>query len=209
MYLRKVFDMNIWNFWAKRYDKLWVQKYSLKPTRDYILSIINTNKPMEVLDLGCGPGELIMELQKSNPNLHITGLDFSEAMINISKKRNPKAKHILMDVAKLDKLKDKFDIIISTHSFPYYKDPKKAIKDLHSILEDGGKIHIGFASGDSFYDKLALFFVKFTTGPANYPSDKEFKELIKFYFDVEALEVIKMKKFMPRIAVYTLKKVQK
>ena len=40
---------NIWNFWADKYDKLWVLKYSLKPTRDYITSAlteINKNDKM-------------------------------------------------------------------------------------------------------------------------------------------------------------------
>ena len=201
--------MNIWDFWAKSYDKLWVQKYSLRPTREYIKSLFNNSEPAKVLDLGCGPGELINELIEINPNLDIVALDFSKAMINISRTKNPKAKHILMDVGDLNKLEDKFNIIISTHSFPYYKEPKKVMENLYNLLENNGQIHIGFASGDSLYDKIALFFVKFTTGPANYPSDTEFKELIETLFTVESLEIIKIKKFMPRIAVYSLKKVEK
>ena len=45
---------NIWNFWADKYDKLWVQKYSLKPTRDYItsaLSNIKHDEKIKILDL--------------------------------------------------------------------------------------------------------------------------------------------------------------
>jgi len=74
------------------------------------------------------------------------------------------------------------------------------------LLKDNGRVFMGFASGDNFYDKVALSFVKLTTGPANYPSDIKFKELISSYFQVEVLKVIKEKFFMPRIAIYTLKK---
>ena len=56
----------IWNFWAKRYERLWVQKYSLKPTRDYVANTISKYIKSEgitkILDLGCGPGELIRDL---------------------------------------------------------------------------------------------------------------------------------------------------
>ena len=48
---------NIWNFWADKYDKLWVQKYSLKPTRNYIVKALSKyikNDGIKVLDLGCG-----------------------------------------------------------------------------------------------------------------------------------------------------------
>ena len=200
---------SIWNFWASKYDKLWVQKYSLKPTRNYILkslSDIKTNDTINVLDLGCGPGQLINEISEKFQNLEITGIDFSEKMLEVSKSRNPKAQHIKLDAEELDKLKGKFNIIICTHSLPYYKEPEKIMKELCRLLKDNGRIFMGFASGKSFYDKLILSFVKLTTGPANYPSDIKFKELTSSYFQVEKLKIIKEKFFMPRIAVYTLKK---
>lgn len=199
----------IWNFWADKYDKLWVQKYSLRPTRKYILqamSEIKSNENIKILDLGCGPGQLINELYENFKNIEITGIDFSDKMIEISKERNPKASHLKLDVAELNKLKGKYDIIICTHSLPYYKEPEKVFKELSRLLKDNGRVFMGFASGDNFYDKLALSFVKLTTGPANYPSDRKFKELISSYFQVETLKVIKKKFFMPRIAIYSLKK---
>ena len=113
-----------------------------------------------------------------------------------------------MDVAELYRLENKFDIIVCTHSLPYYKDPLKFIKDLHGILEDNGKIYMGFASGNNFYDKLLLSMVKLTTGPANYLSDEKYKNLVKPYFQIEKLKIIKERFFMPRIAIYTLKKVE-
>ena len=202
---------DIWNFWAGKYNKLWVQKYSLKPTRNYILSVISESKKNEnikILDLGCGPGELIEELENEFNNIDITGVDFSEKMLEVSKSRNPDAKHIQMDVADLYKLNDKFNVIICTHSLPYYKEPEKVMSELKRLLKDDGRIYIGFASGDNFYDKLVLSFVKLTTGPANYPSDEKFKQIIAPYLKVEKLKIIKEKSFMPRIAIYTLKKVK-
>ena len=200
----------IWNFWADKYDKLWVQKYSLRPTRKYILQAvaeINSNDKIKILDLGCGPGQLINELYEKFENVDITGIDFSEKMLEVSKDRNPQATHIILDVAELNKLMGKFDLIICTHSLPYYKEPINVMKELQRLLKENGIILMGFASGNNIYDKFVLSFVKLTTGFANYPSDKKFKELVSSYFQVENLKIIKEKFFMPRIAVYTLKKV--
>ncbi len=199
----------IWDFWATRYNKLWVQKYSLRPTREYLLKVDIHGDDLKVLDLGCGPGELIEELYKKNQNLSIAGIDFSGEMLKISRERNPKAIHIKMDVEDLNEIDQKFNIIFCTHSLPYYKNPKKAIKNLNSILLDDGTIYMGFASGNSFYDKLALSFVKLTTGHAYYPSDSEFKKLIEPYFQVDNLKIIKERFYMPRIAIYTIKKVKR
>lgn len=202
---------NIWNFWADKYDKLWVQKYSLKPTRNYIVKALSKyikNDEIKVLDLGCGTGELIFELTNKFNKFEVTGIDFSEKMLEISKKRNPSAKHLQMDASELNILDSKYDIILCTHSMPYYKEPKNVFKHLNNLLSDEGKLLIGFASGDSIYDKFILGFVKLTTGKANYPSDNEFREIIFPFFEVENLKIIRKKFFMPRIAVYTLKKVK-
>lgn len=202
---------NIWNFWADKYDKLWVQKYSLKPTRNYIVKALSKyikNDGIKVLDLGCGTGELIFELTNKFNKFEVTGIDFSEKMIEISKKRNPSAKHLQMDASELYILDSKYDIIVCTHSMPYYKEPKNVFKHLNNLLSDEGKLLIGFASGDSIYDKFILGFVKLTTGKANYPSDNEFRAMIFPFFEVENLKIIRKKFFMPRIAVYTLKKVK-
>jgi predicted TPR repeat methyltransferase len=188
-----------------------VQKYSLKPTRNYIIKALSKyikNDEIKVLDLGCGTGELIFELKNKFNNFEITGIDFSEKMLEISKKRNPSAKHLKMDASELNVLDTKYDIIVCTHSLPYYKEPKNVFKHLNNLLSDEGKLLIGFASGDSIYDKFILGFVKLTTGKANYPSDNEFRAMIFPFFEVENLKIIRKKFFMPRIAVYTLKKVK-
>ncbi len=206
---------NIWNFWAEKYDKLWVQKYSLKPTRNYIRSSLSRyirdykdNEELKVLDLGCGSGQLINELRESFDNIEITGLDFSEKMLEVSKKRNPSVKHIQMEAENLNKLNGKYNVIVCSHSLPYYKEARKVFSYLDNVLSDEGKIFIAFASGESFYDRFILSFVKLTTGKASYHSDSQFRLLIYPYFYVENLKIIKEKSFMPRIALYTLNKVK-
>jgi len=201
---------SIWNFWANKYDRLWVQKYSLTPTRNCIVNAVSeshdSNDSIKVLDLGCGPGELIKDLTDKFASLDITGIDFSEKMLEISMSRNPHARHIKIDASDLYELKDKFDVIICTHSLPYYKEPKKVMKELSRLLNDDGRLFMGFASGNDFYDKFILGFVKLTTGPAYYPSHEDFKQLTRNYFQIEDLKIIREKLYMPRIAIYTLKK---
>jgi methyltransferase type 12 len=45
---------SIWDFWANYYNKLWVQKYSLKPSRDKVIDIIKKTKIKngDLLDMG-------------------------------------------------------------------------------------------------------------------------------------------------------------
>ena len=201
-------SVKLWDFWAERYSRLWVQKVSLKPTRDYVLREITAmvHGCQTLLDLGCGPGELLSEIGEKFPQLELTAVDYSPRMLEISQQRNNKAKHILMDASDVDKLEAIYDMIVCTHSLPYYKDPKDVFRKLSGILTKHGRLIVGFASGDSFYDKIVLSAVKLTTGKAYYPSDKEFVDMVKEHFYVRKLSVVKKAFFMPRIAVYTLSK---
>lgn len=203
-------SVKLWDFWADHYSRLWVQKVSLRPTREYVLREIEEiahGRKMLLLDLGCGPGELLKELGEKCPQLELTGLDYSPRMLEISQQRNGHTKHILMDATDLDKLETMYDIIVCTHSLPYYRDPKKVFRNLSRLLTKKGRLIVGFASGNSVYDKVVLSAVKLTTGKANYPSDREFVEMVKEYFQVLKLNVINKRAFfMPRIAVYTLGK---
>ena len=126
-------------------------------------------------------------------------------MLEISQQRNGHTKHILLDAADLDKLETRYEIIVCTHSLPYYSEPKEVFRNLSRILTQNGRLIVGFASGNSLYDKVVLLAVKLTTGKANYPSDREFVDMVKKYFQVLKLNIIKKRVFfMPRIAVYTL-----
>lgn len=197
----------LWDFWADRYSRLWVQKVSLGPTRECVLSEIKKIAlgRKTLLDLGCGPGELLSEIGRIVPQLELSGVDYSPRMLEVSRQRNDKVKHILLDAADLDTLEGRYDIIICTHSLPYYSNPKEVFRKLSRILTPGGRLIVGFASGNSLYDKAVLSAVKLTTGKANYPSDREFVDLVQDYFEVLKLNIIKKRAFfMPRIAVYTL-----
>ena len=80
----------IWDYWSNHYNNLWVQKLSLEPTRkavsEEILNIANPTKKLSILDVGCGTGQLLSDLnQKMNQYyVRFTGIDLSEKMLQRS-----------------------------------------------------------------------------------------------------------------------------
>ena len=77
----------IWDFWADKYERLWVQKYSLSPARRDIIAeikkLIVQSGSYNILDMGCGIGQLIREMQEDLKGFDIkyTGVDISPKMI--------------------------------------------------------------------------------------------------------------------------------
>lgn len=173
----------IWDFWSRRYSSLWVQKYSLGPTREKVKYIV-TDFAGSLLDIGCGTGELLYDL-RDVPGIKRSGLDFSEGMIRESEKKNPDVTHYVMDVGELEAIEERFDIITCTHSLPYYPSKRETLAKISNLLEKDGRAVFAFASGNSLLDRIILMFVKLTTGPASYPGDREFRKLTQGIFHIE------------------------
>lgn len=213
----------IWDFWANHYDNLWVQKYSLGPTREQVFKIIRTYlrgrarehrvlyEPVKLLDVGCGTGQLIVEIKRGLPNtpMEMIGIDYSGKMIHEAILNAPFADFLIRDVSQINRTKRKFDIITCTHSLPYYQDQKQAIKNMAGLLEDNGLLILAHASDSNCYDKLALGLTKLTTGKAHYPSMGELIQLMDK--DLVLLEMRKLQThpLMPTILISVLQKKRK
>ncbi len=200
---------NVWDKLAVKYDKLWVQKYSLQPTRDSIIKIIkhiykNENKTLNILDIGCGTGQLIFELNMIFDDINIIGIDNSETMLKISRDKNPGIRFIKSSAENL-KSKNKFDIIICSHSFPYYKNKKDFPDIVLNLLSDGGTAIFIQSSINNIYDKIVYFIVELTAEKADYLSIKDFKKIFRDKFKIKTY-IIKEIFFMPTIAGFIMRK---
>lgn len=201
----------LWSFWAQGYDRLWVQKYSLGPTRREVLQalqgILKKDQPYKILDVGCGIGELLRDIQRTFPQLQLqlTGIDFSPGMIARAQSLSEGISYQEMDVNNLGVWQERFDIIICTHSFPYYQKQREALKDFQQLLGPQGRLLLAQAFQNNLYDKLALFFVKFTTGQAHYPSVQALEKMAQGLFALEKVILIKEKFYMPSIFLFILK----
>lgn len=203
--------MSIWDFWASKYEKLWVQKYSLGPTRKAILrelkALINNRPQINLLDVGCGTGQLTREIENNFRNSidYIEGVDYSKAMIKEAQKNEAAIVYTNSSIKEYSTEK-KFDLITCTHSFPYYNDKKDTIEKFYKLLKRDGYVFLAQASERSIYDRVAMFFVKFTTTKAKYLSPKDVKKLTEKYFVMEEEILIKERWYMPSIMLFKLRR---
>ena len=88
-----------------------------------------------VLDLGCGYGENDIYCRELGAK-EVLGIDISEHMLKIAMNNNKdkKIKYKLMAMEDIDKLKEKFDVVISSLAIHYVKNYNKLIKDIYNLL---------------------------------------------------------------------------
>lgn len=119
---------------------------SFSNTRDYIPDLFGDFRKYvkdgdRVLDLGCGNGRLI-ELF-FNKKIEYTGTDFSEKLIEISKKRYPQGNFIVTPALNLTFPDNYFDVIFSLavfHHIPSEEFRNKFLKEIRRVLAPGGTL---------------------------------------------------------------------
>ncbi len=119
-----------------------------------------------VIDIGCGTGHLLSEIQKHHPKLKITGSDFSEQALVVARKTIPEAAFLSCDIYNVpENLLHQFDVVICTEVLEHLLYPAQALSNLISLLKGGkgslilsvpngrrdtSEIHINFWSPESW-----------------------------------------------------------
>ena len=121
-------------------------KHTKKLQDDHVVDFIkyyNFEKNLKVLDCGCADGRNSEYL--INEGYEVTGVDFSQTVIERTQKRLPKGKFLTGDIRKLDKIEsNSFDFLIDAGALHvnYPQDTISIIKEYHRILKPSGKMFI-------------------------------------------------------------------
>ena len=108
----------------------------------YTASLLPKEPNSKVLDLGCGTGLELEEYFSLNPGAAVTGIDLSEAMLNVLKAKFP-GKHLTLihgsyfDVSLGDRI---YDAAVSVESLHHFSAEMKMslYKKLYASLKDHG-----------------------------------------------------------------------
>ena len=136
--------LNYWNLRAGKKILKCTNDINLETNEIGIfLSIIKNKK--NILDIGCGDGELLRNLEKKN-KCNCYGIDFSQNLIKIARKKSKNINYYCIDMNKIKdefKVKIKFDYIITKRSIQNltsWKDQKKFINQLKFFSNPKTKI---------------------------------------------------------------------
>jgi ubiquinone/menaquinone biosynthesis C-methylase UbiE len=99
-----------------------------------------------VLDIGTGPGVLLVELAKRRPDLTLTGVDLSADMVAAAVRNlgsfGERATARVGDATDLPFPDGSFDLVVSSLSLHHWDDPEAAAPELVRVLRPGGRVHI-------------------------------------------------------------------
>lgn len=203
---------HVWENLAHKYNNLWVQKYSLGPTRREVLKIVlpllEENRELKILDIGCGTGQLIREISNKFRDVNYLGIDVAKNMINVATQNND-GENLKFRVCPIEEFQseEKYDIIICTHAFPYFPNKDEVMKKISGVCAEKGQVVIVNSSTNSLKDLIINFLLKATTSKAKYLSIEEMKKLFGMAeLKVVDIRIIRERFYMPTIALFHLER---
>lgn len=116
----------------------------------YLFCGLVKKKNPKALEIGCGPGNVARSILKIRPDFDLLGIDLSSKMLELAKKNNPTATFQLLDAREINKLNQKFDVIICSFCLPYLdkKEALNLIAKISEILQPGGLLYLSTIEDD-------------------------------------------------------------
>jgi ubiquinone/menaquinone biosynthesis C-methylase UbiE len=140
-FFRKFGDLGINGAAARWYDRN-SRGHRMEEMRGYAKEAAGYIKDRDsVLEIAPGPGYLSIELAKMG-KYKITGIDISRDFVEIARKNakeaGVEAEFLQGNVAAMPFPGNMFDFIICTAAFKNFKEPIKALEEMHRVLREGG-----------------------------------------------------------------------
>lgn len=126
-----------------------------------LIAEIHRSNPNKLLDIGCGNGNVLVQLVRDGYSL--TGVDLSEVMIGEAKRRlDGCAELVVADAGKLPFLDSTFDTLICNASFHHYTDPEGVIKEMYRVLKPDAVLLIGECYMPQPFRAFMNLFIRFS-----------------------------------------------
>jgi 2-polyprenyl-3-methyl-5-hydroxy-6-metoxy-1,4-benzoquinol methylase len=177
---------------ADHYDEMWRKledflrynpgaRHRRRLVRDALRR--HSGSDLEVLDVGCGLGEMLAFLAAELPQSRFTGVDFSGGAIESCRRRFPQHRWEVADVV-TDDLPGPFDTVVCSELLEHLDEPKLALEHIATSLKPGGTIVVTVPNGKVFKTERAV-------GHVTHPTVAALRE----WFDAAGLEVVEARRW--------------
>jgi SAM-dependent methyltransferase len=177
---------------ADDYDDMWRRledflRYNpgARHRRRLVLSALRRHAPgaTEILDVGCGLGEMVAFLSPELTRARFTGVDFSSGAIDSCRRRWPAFRWDVADVV-TDDLAGPYDAVVCSELLEHLDEPQTALARIARSLAPGGTIVVTVPNGKVFATERAVGHVRHPT-----------LAVLREWFETAGLEVVESRRW--------------
>jgi len=135
--------------WSESYDRSILQWLLFRPSHRAIIRRIHQkhgDRPIKVLDVGCGTGVFGARIREALPNARVWGVDLVKEMLQGGAARwaahDGDLTPVRGDSEALPFASGTFDVVTCANSFHHYPHQDRAVAEMRRVLEPGGTLMI-------------------------------------------------------------------
>lgn len=139
--------VELFDSFAGLYEQKYMNVYPYKLSLESFCE--GLNRGSSVLDLACGPGNILKYLSETNMDYVLSGADFSEKMISLAKANVPSAQFRIEDCRYLSS-SEKYNGVVCNFLIPYFNkgEVENLINKIGELVYENGKLLFGFITSD-------------------------------------------------------------
>lgn len=159
---------------AARYEE---QSLVQRSAADVLLKLLEIGRDDDVLDIGCGVGNLTRKIRGLANRGKVVGIDPSEGMIRgaIESSKNMDISFEVKSAEEMD-YTDSFSVVFCNSSFQWFKDPQKAVRNCCKALRKGGRMGIQAPARRAYSPNFIYAIQKVKEDPGTKDTFAHFKE---------------------------------
>src|SRR5215212_6520181 len=129
---------------------------SNEPEARWTIDLLNIQPDTRVLEIGFGPGVAIQHAAQQAVQGHVSGIDYSETMVQVARKRNASTiRNGLVDlthgdVRSLPYGDEEFDRAFTIHCIYFWADPTACLREIRRVLRASGVLAITILPEDKW-----------------------------------------------------------
>src|SRR4051812_41905636 len=135
--------------WSESYDRCILQWLLFGPSHRVLIRRIKAvagDRPIRVLDVGCGTGVFAGRLRAALPKATVWGVDLVAGMLDKGAERwrrhSGQVQPVKGDSERLPFGDGAFDFVTCANSFHHYPHQDRAVAEMHRVLRPGGRLMI-------------------------------------------------------------------
>lgn len=165
-----------WNKIAAKYDSIFTGLDIYNESYEFVLSRLSDEA--KILDLGCGPANISKYFSEVRPDLKISGIDYSTAMLEIARRNVPNGKFYNNDIVNVNCFNEKYDAVLCGFAIPYIAINRliKMFQNLHQVTSSKSILYLSYVEGDEYTSKKI--------------SDSDGNEMLFYYYNMDQLAQI-------------------
>ncbi len=171
-----------------------------------LLALVEIRPNLQVVDLGCGTGELTRQLADALPDSDVTGVDSSSQMLEAARARSLSRPGLHFEQGDQAQLTGEWDLIFSNAALHWTENHAELIPKLYQQLTPGGQIAVQIPSNHNhishqIYRETADEepFKTILKGFQRYAPVLSIDEYARLFFEQNAEEIVVFEKVYPHV----------